>query len=199
MNEDLLLDLNNHRNIKLLAVTDRKNCRGDFLVQLEKVAGLKPEAIILREKDLDEEEYYALAVNVKKICENNGVPLIIHNFISAALRLGIKKVHLPLCVLEQADKRKLNAFEAIGVSIHSMEDLKRACELGATYLIAGHIFETDCKAGLLGRGTAFLKEIADNTSLPVYAIGGIGISNIDKVLATGCAGVCVMSETNKIS
>ena len=198
MNKDLLLDYKNHRDIKLIAVTDRKNCKGNFLVQLEKVALSKPAAIILREKDLEEEEYYSLALRVKKICEDNNITLILHNYIKTALKLDIKKIHLPLSVLEKTDKRELEDFETIGVSVHSIEEANKAFESGATYITAGHIFETDCKAGLLGRGIGFLKEIVENTTLPVYAIGGISVDNIDEVLATGCSGVCVMSETNKI-
>ena len=50
-------------------------------------------------------------------------------------------------------------FEEIGVSCHSLEDALEAQQLGATYLTAGHIFETDCKKGLPGRGLDFLTSV----------------------------------------
>lgn len=52
----------------LLAVTNRKLCERDFLEQIERLAKSDIEAIILREKDLDETAYEALAESVLKIC-----------------------------------------------------------------------------------------------------------------------------------
>ena len=45
----------------MIVVTNRKLCKEDFLVRIEKIAALQPQAIILREKDLKEEEYERLA------------------------------------------------------------------------------------------------------------------------------------------
>ena len=66
--------------------------------------------------------------------------------------------------------------------------------LGCTYVTAGHVFDTDCKRGLPGRGLGFLKEVCGSVSIPVYAIGGIGPDNIADVRKTGAAGACVMSS-----
>ena len=74
-----------------------------------------------------------------------------------------------------------------------MEDAVLAEKLGCTYITAGHIFDTDCKKGLPGRGLDFLKNVCAGVSVPVYAIGGISPANISKVRETGAAGACVMS------
>ena len=62
-------------------------------------------------------------------------------------------------------------------------------------MTAGHIFATDCKAGLPPRGTDFLKEVCSAVQIPVYAIGGIRPEEkqIEKVLSCGAAGACIMS------
>lgn len=196
MYNSLLLQYENHKSINLLAVTDRKNCSSNFETQIEKVAKNKPEAIVLREKDLQEREYFDLAKVVNDICKIYDVPLIIHNFYKVALKLNIDKVHMPLHKLEEISKEELKLFSVIGASAHSLEDVYFAKEHGATYVTLGHIFETNCKAGLKGRGIPFLKEIVQKSDIPVYAIGGIHLDNVQKVLGTGCFGVCVMSETN---
>lgn len=51
-------------------------------------------------------------------------------------------------------------------------------------------YETECKAGLAGRGLAFLKEVCDNTCLPVYAIGGMTPDRLPGVLEAGAKGAC---------
>ncbi|HEX2925559.1 MAG TPA: thiamine phosphate synthase, partial [Ruminiclostridium sp.] len=58
----------------------------------------------------------------------------------------------------------------------------------------GHIYETDCKKGVLPRGLSFLKEVCSSVSIPVFAIGGITKDRACETAATGASGVCVMSE-----
>ena len=66
--------------------------------------------------------------------------------------------------------------------------------LGCTYITAGHVFETDCKKGLPGRGLAFIQKVSAAVEIPVYAIGGIAPSNVSQVKAAGASGVCLMSS-----
>ena len=75
-----------------------------------------------------------------------------------------------------------------------MEEAKAAEANGCTYITAGHVFETGCKAGLPGRGLAFLKAVCGSVSLPVYAIGGITPQNMPDILNAGAAGGCMMSS-----
>ena len=92
--------------------------------------------------------------------------------------------------MTEAEKK---AFPILGVSCHSVEEAGKAKELGCTYIIAGHIFETDCKKGVPPRGLEFLKEVCDTIDIPVYAIGGITMDNIALVKNAGAAGGCMMS------
>ena len=77
--------------------------------------------------------------------------------------------------------------------MHSSEEARQAEALGASYIIAGHIYATNCKEGIPPRGLRYLKEVCDSTGLPVYAIGGITPRNMAEVLAAGAAGGCMMS------
>ena len=74
-----------------------------------------------------------------------------------------------------------------------MEEAWEAVALGATYLTAGHVFATTCKAGLPGRGVEFLAQVCAAVPCPVYAIGGISPELFPAVLQAGAAGACVMS------
>ena len=177
----------------ILCVTNRSLCREDFLTRVEKLAAARPAGIILREKDLTEAEYRRLAREVMALCRAQGVPCILHSFVQAALDLDDKEIHLPLSVLRGLPEEEKARFTVLGASCHSVEEALEAQALGCTYLTAGHIFDTDCKAGLPGRGLDFLREVCAAVSIPVYAIGGIGPENIGSVRAAGAAGACVMS------
>ena len=107
-----------------------------------------------------------------------------------ALRIVDKVITYQQVSVDTIEK---NHFEIIGASCHSLEEAKEAERLGCTYITAGHIFLTDCKKGLPGRGLTFLQNICENVSIPVYAIGGISNENINDVRQTGAAGACIMS------
>ncbi|WP_458414816.1 thiamine phosphate synthase [Schinkia sp. CFF1] len=178
----------------LIYVTNRKLCKEDFFHRVNQLAKGKPHAIMLREKDLNLAEYEELAVKVKEICLAQQVPLIINQNISVAAKLDIANIHLSMANLRNYHD-EIQPFSEVGASVHSKAEALEACVLGATYLVAGHIFSTDCKKGVPPRGLPFLKEICDAVSVPVFAIGGISKDRVNDVRATGAKGVCIMSET----
>lgn len=175
----------------ILCVTDRSLCREDFLTRLRAVARARPAGIILREKDLSPEEYKTLAAEAMAICSDFNVPCILHTFAREALELGADRLHMPLPLLRQMPEGE--GFSVLGASCHSARDAVEAEALGCTYITAGHVFDTGCKKGLPGRGLAFLREVCESVSIPVYAIGGVGPGNIADVRRSGAAGACVMS------
>ena len=177
----------------ILCVTNRTLCREDFLQRIEKIAENRPNGILLREKDLSEEEYKTLAEKVLNCCKKYDVPCILHSFVDASMELGAENIHLPLHILREMDEKTKETFKIIGASCHSVEEAQEAERLGCTYITAGHVFVTDCKKGLAPRGLEFLRKVCESVSVPVYAIGGISNANIDLVRKAGAAGACVMS------
>ena len=184
---------------RIIAVTNRHLCSGDFLAQVEKTAALGVGGIILREKDLSVGAYRELAVQVLKVCRAYGVRCILHKYADVAGELGCRRIHLPLPDLQKlyADEQKrevLRAFSCLGASVHSVREAIEAQEAGCTYLTAGHIFQTECKKDFPPRGIDFLRNVCKTVSVPVYGIGGIHPDNMQSVLDAGAAGVCMMSE-----
>lgn len=177
----------------IFCVTNRKLCKGNFLTQMEAIARCAPAGIVLREKDLPEEEYAVLAKKILHICENWQVPCILHSFFKTAETLQVRRLHMPLSGLRAMTEQERKGFEMLGTSVHSVEEAKEAQELGCSYLFAGHIFATDCKKDLPPRGLAFLQEVCLQVQIPVYAIGGINDSNFPLVKQAGAKGACVMS------
>ena len=186
----------------ILSITNRLLCPGGtdvFLRQIEKIAASGVKAVILREKDLPREDYEALARDVSAICAAVNVQFIVHSHIQIARNLRCPYIHLPwslsainLCAANLwLDVPLCDEFV---VSIHNQEEAQFALGHGASYLIAGHVFPTQSKEGLEGRGLDFLAEICKLSSVPVYGIGGISEVNISSVAKTGAAGVCLMSS-----
>lgn len=178
----------------LICVTNRTLCREDFLNRIEQLATSHPAAILLREKDLAEAAYTELAEKVLCICKKCNTLCILHNYEHTAQTLHHPALHLPLPILRTLTETERMKYRILGSSCHSVEDAKEAAALGCTYITAGHIFDTDCKKGLPGRGVDFLRQVCSAVSIPVYAIGGICPENIEVVRSAGAAGACIMSS-----
>ena len=169
----------------VICVTNRRLCNENFLSRLEKIVACRPSAIILREKDLSVDEYASLAANVKTICDAAKVPLIVHNFAEVAENLGVKAIHLPFVALKNFDPSRRKFFRTLGASCHSLEEARFAESVGCSYVIAGHVFATDCKKNLAPRGLEFLRQIVRGVKIPVFAIGGINPTNFRLIDAAG--------------
>ena len=189
----------------VIAVTNRKLSQRPFLEQIKRVCQLRPEAVILREKDLSETEYAKLAEEVYNITTSYDVRLIIHTYINVARELGINTVHMSLHNMREYRKEFIDNVNKInniktGCSIHSVEEAVEARNMGASYITAGHVYATDCKKGLAPRGLDFLKNVCDSVDIPVYAIGGINIDDgrRKEVKKYGAAGSCIMSGMMKV-
>jgi thiamine-phosphate pyrophosphorylase len=81
----------------------------------------------------------------------------------------------------------------VGVSTHTLEQVRSAVLQGAYYLGVGPVFPSKTKAFERFPGLDFVREAARETSLPLFALGGITRENVGQVVAGGAARVAVAS------
>ena len=200
--------------IKLNIISNRKLCENENLEkQIEKIFSAYEKKIILknfdivaltlREKDLNKNEYLKLIEEIYPICQKYKINLILHQNYDLNLddKYKIDGIHLSYSIfksLNQNIKAELiKKYKRIGVSVHSLEEAKDVENLGASYVVAGHIFKTDCKKGLEPRGLKFVEDLSSTLSIPIYAIGGIDEKNSLSVINSSAFGVCMMSSIMK--
>ncbi len=176
----------------LFVITSSKSCKEDFLTRIERIASANPDRIILREKHLSQDDLLKLAIKCKEICDKYSVAFSVNSSIEVARKVNAD-IYLPYKLFVE-NNENIKDFSTIGVSVHSISEAETAEMLGASYLIAGHIFATDCKKGLKPRGLEYLSDISKAVKIPVLGIGGISLERLSSVLQTGAAGACVMSH-----
>jgi thiamine-phosphate pyrophosphorylase len=169
----------------IISISNRALCK-DFFSRTKELNDADI-PIVLREKDLSEAEYEAVAAKVLELSPT----ATLHTYADVARKLKCKQIHLPMHILRTTD---LSDFNIIGASTHSVEEAVEAQKLGATYITAGHIFATDCKKGVPPRGLDFLREVCKSVDIPVFAIGGISPQNAQSVIDVGAFGICLMSS-----
>lgn len=177
-----------------ICITNRNLCHEDLLQRVKKVIKLHPNSIILREKDLLEGDYKKLAESFLTCCKEEKVTGILHTYYQTAKLLECRSIHIPLPILRKMSVEERAYFSILGTSCHTVEEAKEAEKLGCTYLIAGHIYETDCKRGVPPRGLTFLREVTHSVSCDVWAIGGITFDRMEEVKRAGAKGGCMMSS-----
>ena len=200
--------------IKLNIISNRKLCENENLEkQIEKIFSAYERKIILknfeivaltlREKDLNKNEYLKLIEEIYPICQKYKINLILHQNYDLNLddKYKIDGIHLSYNIFKSLNENikaeLIKKYKRIGVSIHSLDEAKEVENLGASYVIAGHIFETDCKKGLKPRGLKFVEDLSSTLTIPIFAIGGIDEKNSQSVIDRGAFSVCMMSSLMK--
>ena len=200
--------------IKLNIISNRKLCENENLEkQIEKIFSAYERKIILknfeivaltlREKDLNKNEYLKLIEEIYPICQKYKINLILHQNYDLNLddKYNIEGIHLSYSIFKSLNENikaeLIKKYKRIGVSVHSLNEAKEVESLGASYVVAGHIFETDCKKGLEPRGLKFIKDLSSALSIPIFAIGGIDEKNSLSVINNGAFSICIMSTLMK--
>ena len=148
--------------------------------------------IHIREKKKTAKELYE---TVMLLTEKN-IPLskiILNDRVDVAYATKVSGVQLAHHSLDIKTVKSMFPGLQIGLSVHSIEEAMLGKLHGADYCFYGHIFTTQSKPGIAPRGIEGLKQIADSTTLPVIAIGGIKPEHVKQVIDAGARGIAILS------
>jgi len=189
--------MSNPVDFNLYLITDRHQIpAGHTLsstIEAALLGGVK--AVQLREKDLSATELLPLAQELRTLTRQYGARLLINNQVDVALAVGADGVHLgghsrPAEVV----RRQVGTEMLIGVSTHSREELRTACEQGVDFVTFGPVYATPSKAAYgAPQGLNVLAEACRNCPLPIFALGGITPERAVEVRAAGAHGIALIS------
>ncbi len=179
----------------LYAVTDRGFAGKQTLYeQIEDALRGGATILQLREKNLPEYEFIKEAIEVKKLCEKYGVPLIINDNLEVARKSGADGVHVGIGDMAVAEIRKRAPADfMIGATAKTAAQAVAAESAGADYLGVGAVFPSPTKKNAIRITTGQLKAITGSVSIPSVAIGGISARNVMELKGGGMCGIAVVS------
>jgi thiamine-phosphate pyrophosphorylase len=152
----------------------------------------------LRVKNQPEEDVLALAREAKPLCAEFGAKLIINDFPEVAKAVGADGLHLGLTDRPIAAARAVVGEKMIiGGTANTLADVRQRAAEGADYIGLGPFRFTSTKEKLspvlgLAGYKALLRQLrAEGITIPIIAIGGIGLADVESLLETGVHGIAV--------
>ncbi len=179
----------------LYAVTDRAwTGKQSLYEQVEAALKGGVTCVQLREKEMDAERFLEEARDIRALCGRYGVPFIINDNVEIAIACNADGIHVGQEDMEAGAVRRLAGDQMIlGVSVHTVEEARKAVSCGADYLGAGAVFSTTTKTDVSQMPRETLQAICNAVEIPVVAIGGINQENILQLAGSGVDGVALVS------
>ena len=170
----------------------------EFLYRVEEALKGGVTLLQLREKEKSTREYIELAQKVHALTKRYNVPLIIDDRVDVALAVDAEGVHVGASDMPVSTARRLMGEDKIvGATAKTVPWATEAYEQGADYLGVGAIYPTTTKVKTVLTSVETLRDICNAVPIPVNAIGGLNINNIDVLKGIPIAGVCVVSAIMK--
>lgn len=149
------------------------------------------EILQLRLKGKPDREVLSLARLIASLCRDKGVPFFLNDRPDLALACGADGVHVGQSDLPPGKVRELFARRLlVGVSTHTVRQIREACTVRPDYLAVGPVFPTLTKPRRGAIGLSLLRHVPAGAP-PAFAIGGIEASNLRRVLAAGSSRIAV--------
>jgi thiamine-phosphate pyrophosphorylase len=175
----------------LYAIADSSILSDEELLEKVEIV-LKNGAAILQYRD--KSGSFIHAIEIKKLCNQYNIPLIINDNLQLAKKLDVDGVHLGK---DDGDLKIARDFlgneKIIGISCYN--DLNRAVEMqkqGATYIAFGAFFSSNTKPLAVKADLDLLKEAKRKLSIPIVCIGGITLENADQLISNGADFIAVI-------
>lgn len=179
------------KSYKLYLVAQCEQNEPEFLSHIEAALQAGVDVLQLRQKQLDCRSFFKLALKLKLLSDKYHTPLIINDRLDIALGVDASGVHLGQEDLDVKIARKLlGPSKLIGLSVSKKEHLKDLAYVD--YLGVGAVFTTPTKTDSKAMGIDNLKELLKLCKLPVVAIGGICLENIELFKGLDLAGFAVV-------
>lgn len=147
----------------------------------------------MREKNKSHEELLLLGSKLSKLCRKNGVLFIVNDNPELALALDADGVHLgqeDILKYPIPFVRRIVGKKIIGLSTHSITQVREANNLDVDYIAFGPLFATKTKDYFIG--VKNVRKVIEIAEKPVIAIGGINLDNMDKLLGLGVRNIAMI-------
>lgn len=172
-------------------VTPTPDDDASWLMALEAALASGVRRVQLRAPGLEPRRWRALVGRAVPLCRQAGAEVLVNADVALAREFGAG-VHLPADLLHSLDERPLPVGAPVGASCHSAEDLQAAEALGCDFAVLGNLRPTPSHPGRAGIGWDGFAALREGVSLPIYAIGGLTLDDLEGARQCGAQGIAAI-------
>lgn len=185
----------NNVDFTLYLIADTGNIQKNLIPSVRKAIDGGVKAVQLRGKTLSARELLRIGEKLRRLTEERSVKLFVNDRIDVAMTLDADGIHLGQTSLPVTLVRKISGGRfMIGVSTHNLREAREAEAGGADFITFGPVFETSSKLAFGPPvGLRKLANVTREIKIPVFAIGGIKLKDVKRVVENGARGVAVIS------
>jgi thiamine-phosphate diphosphorylase len=146
----------------------------------------------LRSSQVSGRHFHDLASELVSVQSETGCWLIVNDRVDIAAAVGAWGIQLASHSLRVPEARAVAPAIPIGISVHTLEEAIAAENAGASWCVAGTVFETPSHAGREGAKIPFIEDVANAVSVPIIAIGGVRPEHVPLLKVAGAYGVATI-------
>lgn len=163
-----------------------------FLERLERAFAAGIRLVQLRAKSLDERAYADLARAVCVRAQARNVQVLLNADPGLVAEVGADGVHLNARRLMALSQRPLSNEYWVAASCHNAQELEQAARIGCDFAVLGPVQPTASHPGAAHLGWAGLHALCDSCTLPVYALGGMTVGDLEAAWRAGAQGIAAI-------
>jgi thiazole tautomerase (transcriptional regulator TenI) len=149
-------------------------------------------ALHLRSSRASGKELYHLAKTLVTFQQGTGCWLIVNDRLDVAAATGAKGVQLASHSMAISEARLVVPNLPLGASVHTVEEALDAEAAGASWCVAGTVFETPSHVGRVPARVDFIEQVCKAVKIPVIAIGGIRPEDVPSLKRAGAHGIATI-------
>ncbi len=160
---------------------------------LERIASKGVGVIQVRAKSLRTEQFEYLANHVYCWCSRHGVKLLLNSAPELVEKFYADGVHLSSQRLMALRGRPLADKYWVAASCHNIEELQHAEKIGANFVVLSPVLRTSTHPDANPLGWICFQEMVEAVNIPVYALGGLSMDNLNQAKNCGAQGIAGIS------
>lgn len=154
-----------------------------------------PVYVQFREKALNGDDLIRAYEHCYALCQKTGQTMLLNSETWLGLRESLEALPCPLHLTEaHLRSGEFTYLQCAGASVHSAASLALAQERGLSYAVLGAVHATASHPGQAGMGWGQFQALVQAARLPVFAIGGLAISELHIAQQHGAHGVAMLSQ-----
>ncbi|WP_020683275.1 Nudix family hydrolase [Marinobacterium rhizophilum] len=176
-----------------MLITGEAADMAQYLACTQRALALGLRWVMLRAPALSESDFCDLYRQLLPLCDAAGATLAVNCELALANSLGARALHLNRHRLARLDARDAFQGEWLSASCHDDSELARAAALGLDFVTLSPLAPTRSHPQATSLGWPGFARLCSDATLPVYALGGLGESDLGDAWVHGAQGVAAIS------